>query len=131
MMKKVTKSDKEWSQELTPDRFYVLRQKGTERPFTGDLLDNKAEGIYKCAGCKTVLFKSDTKYNSGCGWPSFFKGIEENIKEEVDKSHGMIRKEILCKVCDGHLGHVFDDGPPPTGVRYCVNSLSLIFEDNE
>ena len=118
---------------MTPEQYQVLRNKGTERPFTGKYWDYHEKGIYYCAGCGTPLFDSEKKFESGSGWPSFFAPIEEsNIETETDFSHGMIRKEILCKKCKGHLGHVFKDGPKPTGLRYCVNSISLKFEpDNE
>ncbi|ODS81047.1 MAG: peptide-methionine (R)-S-oxide reductase [Cytophagaceae bacterium SCN 52-12] len=124
----IVKSDAEWKQQLTPEQYYVLREKGTERPFTGKLLMNKENGVYKCAGCGAVLFSSDSKFDSHCGWPSFDREIAEGkINEHRDTSHGMIRIEITCAKCGGHLGHVFDDGPTDTGLRYCVNSLSLEF----
>ena len=128
-MEKITKSDAEWKAQLSAEEYYVARQKGTERAFTGRFWDHNAYGIYRCVGCGTALFASDTKFDAGCGWPSYFEPIRpENIKEEVDESHGMIRTEVMCHVCDSHLGHVFPDGPPPTGLRYCINSLSLTFE---
>ncbi|GMW01889.1 MAG: hypothetical protein AMXMBFR84_30250 [Candidatus Hydrogenedentota bacterium] len=127
---KLILSDEEWKSRLTPDQFMILRAKGTERPFCGTLLDNKKEGYYLCVGCKLPLFQSGQKFNSGTGWPSFYAPVaEENITEISDSSHGMIRTEILCARCDGHLGHVFEDGPPPTGLRYCLNSESLTFVD--
>ena len=122
--------EREWRKRLSPDRFSVLREKGTERPFTGKLLNVDKEGKYVCAGCGNPLFSSDSKFESGCGWPSFDASIEEErIITEVDHSHGMVRTEILCAKCGGHLGHLFDDGPTKTGLRYCVNSLSLEFTD--
>ena len=122
-------SDKEWKKKLTKEQYKILREKDTEAPFTGKYLDNHEKGIYKCAACGAPLFSSDAKFNSGTGWPSFYKPIDKgNIKEEIDKSYGMTRKEVLCKNCGGHLGHVFDDGPKPTGCRYCINSISLDFE---
>jgi len=128
---KLKLSKEEWKARLSPDRFNVLRERGTERPFTGELLHNKDNGTYKCAGCGLELFSSDTKYDSGSGWPSFFDVIEnDNIRTETDISHGMVRTEILCARCGGHLGHIFDDGPSPTGLRYCVNSLSLEFSSD-
>jgi peptide-methionine (R)-S-oxide reductase len=128
-MKKVTKSDADWKTQLSPEEYYVARQKGTERPFTGRFWDHNQFGIYRCVGCGTALFASDTKFDAGCGWPSYFEPLDTaNVKEEVDESHGMIRTEVMCNVCDSHLGHVFPDGPPPTGLRYCINSLSLTFE---
>jgi peptide-methionine (R)-S-oxide reductase len=133
MKSKNENSNNKWKEKLTPEQYQVLRNKGTERPFTGKYWDYHEKGIYYCAGCGTPLFDSEKKFESGSGWPSFFAPIEEsNIETETDFSHGMIRKEILCKKCKGHLGHVFKDGPKPTGLRYCVNSISLKFEpDNE
>jgi methionine-R-sulfoxide reductase len=127
---KVVKSDAEWRSQLTAEQFQVARGKGTERPFCGTLLDNKRAGVYSCVCCGLPLFESGSKFNSGTGWPSFFQPIaEENVVEESDRSYGMVRVEILCARCDCHLGHVFDDGPRPTGLRYCVNSESLVFTD--
>lgn len=128
---KVTKSDAEWREKLSPEEFQVTRQKGTERAFTGRYWDTFRPGIYHCVCCDTPLFASDTKFDAGCGWPSYFEPLNpDNVREEVDTSHGMIRTEVLCNVCDAHLGHVFPDGPPPTGLRYCINSLSLRFEED-
>jgi methionine-R-sulfoxide reductase len=125
---KLALSDAEWKQRLTPDQFRILRSSGTERPFCGVLLDNKQTGVYTCGGCGLPLFTSDSKFNSGTGWPSFFQPIaKENVAERTDHSHGMSRVEINCARCDGHLGHVFPDGPRPTGLRYCLNSESLGF----
>lgn len=128
-MIKITKSDAQWRQELSPEEYQVARQKGTERAFTGRYWNLNEPGIYRCVGCGTELFASDTKFDAGCGWPSYFEPIDpELVREEVDASHGMVRTEVLCAVCDSHLGHVFPDGPPPTGLRYCINSVSLRFE---
>ncbi|WP_138990445.1 peptide-methionine (R)-S-oxide reductase MsrB [Larkinella sp. C7] len=127
--RKVVKTEAEWKKILTPQQFYVLRQQGTERPFTSPLVDNHEKGVFKCAGCKTPLFSSDTKFESGTGWPSFYKSLsKQNVVEKVDRSHGMVRTEVECGVCGGHLGHVFDDGPKPTGLRYCMNGVALEFE---
>jgi methionine-R-sulfoxide reductase len=127
---KVTRTDAEWRALLTTEQYEVARGKGTERPFCGTLLDNKRAGVYSCVCCDLPLFESGSKFNSGTGWPSFFQPIAaENIIEHADQSWGMVRVEILCARCDCHLGHVFDDGPRPTGLRYCVNSESLIFTD--
>ncbi len=129
---KLALSDEEWRRRLTPEQFRVLRSSGTERPFCGALLDNKKPGVYTCAGCGLPLFSSDSKFHSGTGWPSFFQPIAEgNVAERADHGHGMTRTEINCARCDGHLGHVFDDGPRPTGLRYCMNSESLNFTPSD
>jgi methionine-R-sulfoxide reductase len=126
----LVKSDAEWRKQLTPEQFAVARAKGTERPFCGTLLDNKSNGVYSCVCCGLPLFASNAKFNSGTGWPSFFEPVaDENVKTSVDSTHGMVRREILCARCDCHLGHVFDDGPRPTGLRFCVNSESLTFTE--
>ena len=132
MEKKVVKTEDEWKKELTPEQYVICRMKGTERPFTGEYYATKDKGVYTCSCCGAELFDSDTKFESGSGWPSFYKPIEgENIKEETDSSHGMTRTEIMCKACGAHLGHVFPDGPRPTGLRYCVNSASLKLKPKE
>ena len=125
----IERSDSEWRKVLTPEQYRVLREAGTERPGTGAYLDTSDEGVYRCAGCGNALFRSDAKYHSGCGWPSFYEPIAPGAVVEIaDTSHGMVRTEIRCGSCGSHLGHVFDDGPQPTGERYCMNSVALDFE---
>jgi peptide-methionine (R)-S-oxide reductase len=132
MSPKIQKSDREWQSDLTPEQYAITRQKGTERAFSGKYYNHKEEGVYTCVCCGEPLFRSDTKYDSGSGWPSFWQPVaEEQVEEYSDNSHGMVRTEITCKHCGAHLGHVFPDGPNPTGLRYCVNSVSLEFEKTE
>ena len=129
MKTKIKKSEEEWKKILTPEQYQVLREKGTELPFTGKYVNNKQKGVYKCAACGNELFASDTKFDSGCGWPSFYApASKENVAEQEDNIHFMRRTEVLCSKCGGHLGHVFNDGPKPTGLRYCINSASLDFK---
>jgi peptide-methionine (R)-S-oxide reductase len=126
MKEKIQKSEEQWKNELTPEQYQVCRMKGTEPPFTGEYYNTKQPGLYKCVACGNELFESDTKYESGTGWPSFYKPVsDENVDTEEDHGYGMRRTEVMCGKCGAHLGHVFPDGPRPTGLRYCINSVSL------
>ncbi len=132
MSEKIEKTEEEWKKTLTPEQYHVLREKGTERPFTGEYADTHDDGMYHCAGCGNPLFSSDTKYESGSGWPSFYEPVAKDaVETETDRKFGMTRNEVLCAKCGGHLGHVFPDGPQPTGLRYCMNSAALKLEKED
>ncbi len=131
MNRKIPKTDEEWKKRLTPEQYYILRRKGTEPQFQGRYIEMKERGIFACVACGNELFRSETKYDSGTGWPSFYDAIPGSIEIKTDETHGMTKIEVMCKRCGGHLGHVFDDGPKETGKRYCINSISLDFRKNK